>query len=150
MQRGRGHSMLPPMNAGRFGCCGCVMSDGRFAVLGGSSSSVMTERRRARRCPLVMVGMHTGRLCRPCATRGSSGSTSLAGLSPGASSSPEGVVVNQLNCTMRSWSGGCGFLAICLVKIGSLTWGAPRFCRRMKILIYKSCAAKFVCLFFFA
>jgi hypothetical protein len=28
---------LPAMIAGRFGCCGCVMSDGRFAVLGGSS-----------------------------------------------------------------------------------------------------------------
>ena len=23
------------MSEGRFGCCGCVMSDGRFAVLGG-------------------------------------------------------------------------------------------------------------------
>jgi hypothetical protein len=28
---------LPAMSAGRYGCCGCVMSDGRFAVLGGSS-----------------------------------------------------------------------------------------------------------------
>jgi hypothetical protein len=28
---------LPAMSAWRFGCCGCVMSDGRFAVLGGSS-----------------------------------------------------------------------------------------------------------------
>jgi hypothetical protein len=26
---------LPAMSEGRFGCCGCVMSDGRFAVLGG-------------------------------------------------------------------------------------------------------------------
>jgi hypothetical protein len=26
---------LPAMSAGRYGCCGCVMSDGRFAVLGG-------------------------------------------------------------------------------------------------------------------
>jgi hypothetical protein len=24
------------MSVGRYGCCGCVMSDGRFAVLGGS------------------------------------------------------------------------------------------------------------------
>jgi hypothetical protein len=30
---------LPPMSVGRFGCRGCVMSDGRFAVLGGSTSS---------------------------------------------------------------------------------------------------------------
>jgi hypothetical protein len=28
---------LPAMSVGRYGCCGCVMSDGRFAVLGGSS-----------------------------------------------------------------------------------------------------------------
>jgi hypothetical protein len=28
-------SELPGMNVGRAGCCGCVMSDGRFAVLGG-------------------------------------------------------------------------------------------------------------------
>jgi hypothetical protein len=28
---------LPAMSAGRFGCHGCVMSDGRFAVLGGTS-----------------------------------------------------------------------------------------------------------------
>jgi hypothetical protein len=26
---------LPAMSADRYGCCGCVMSDGRFAVLGG-------------------------------------------------------------------------------------------------------------------
>jgi hypothetical protein len=26
---------LPAMSAARYGCCGCVMSDGRFAVLGG-------------------------------------------------------------------------------------------------------------------
>jgi hypothetical protein len=28
-------SDLPAMSVGRYGCCGCVMSDGRFAVLGG-------------------------------------------------------------------------------------------------------------------
>jgi hypothetical protein len=32
-----GWRMLPAMSAGRTGCCGCVMSDGRFAVLGGTS-----------------------------------------------------------------------------------------------------------------
>jgi hypothetical protein len=26
---------LPTMSVGRYGCCGCVLSDGRFAVLGG-------------------------------------------------------------------------------------------------------------------
>jgi hypothetical protein len=27
------------MSAGHYGCCGCVMSNGRFAVLGGATSS---------------------------------------------------------------------------------------------------------------
>jgi hypothetical protein len=30
---------LPAMSVDRYACCGCVMSDGRFAVLGGSSNS---------------------------------------------------------------------------------------------------------------
>jgi hypothetical protein len=30
---------LPAMSVGRYGCRGCVMSDGRFAVLGGGTSS---------------------------------------------------------------------------------------------------------------
>jgi len=30
---------LPSMNVGRTGCCGCVMSDGRFAVLGGYTNN---------------------------------------------------------------------------------------------------------------
>jgi hypothetical protein len=31
---------LPAMSAGRWGCRGCVMSDGSFAVLGGRSGGV--------------------------------------------------------------------------------------------------------------
>ena len=31
------------MGAGRIGCCGCVMSDGRFAVLGGDIGSGTTS-----------------------------------------------------------------------------------------------------------
>jgi hypothetical protein len=72
-----------------------------------------------------MTAMDTGCLSRRCTTRGMA---SHAGLSPGASSLPVGVVVNQLNCTMRSSIGGCGFRAICLTKVGSLAWAA-RFCR---------------------
>ena len=30
---------LPAMSVGRYGCSGCVMSDGRFAVLGGMSNN---------------------------------------------------------------------------------------------------------------
>jgi hypothetical protein len=35
-------SEIPAMSADRYACCGCVMSDGRFAVLGGESNSVST------------------------------------------------------------------------------------------------------------
>ena len=31
------------MSAARFACCGCVMSDGRFAVLGGQSNGALTS-----------------------------------------------------------------------------------------------------------
>jgi hypothetical protein len=34
---------LPAMSVGRGGCRGCVMSDGRFAVLGGSINGVATS-----------------------------------------------------------------------------------------------------------
>jgi hypothetical protein len=34
---------LPAMSVGRDGCCGCVMSDGRFAVLGGKSSNFVPK-----------------------------------------------------------------------------------------------------------
>jgi hypothetical protein len=34
---------LPTMSGGRFGCGGCVLSDGRFAVLGGRSNSGITS-----------------------------------------------------------------------------------------------------------
>jgi hypothetical protein len=33
-----GWTELPAMSAARYACCGCVMSDGRFAVLGGASN----------------------------------------------------------------------------------------------------------------
>jgi hypothetical protein len=34
---------LPAMGVARYNCCGCVMSDGRFAVLGGTSGGVATS-----------------------------------------------------------------------------------------------------------
>jgi hypothetical protein len=71
------------------------------------------------------MALRTGWLCRPCTTLGY---TSQGGLSPGVSSSPAGMLSNQLKCTMRSSIGGCGFRAICLTKRLSLLWAA-RFCR---------------------
>jgi hypothetical protein len=38
-----GWRALPAMSAARYGCCGCVMSDGRFAVLGGHSNGGPTS-----------------------------------------------------------------------------------------------------------
>jgi hypothetical protein len=34
---------LPAMSAERYACCGCVLSDGRFAVLGGGSNGSPTS-----------------------------------------------------------------------------------------------------------
>ena len=59
---------------------------------------------RARRWHSVSA-LRSGPRCRPYTTRGMD---SHAGLSPGASSTPEGKVSNQLKCTLRSSTGGCG------------------------------------------
>jgi hypothetical protein len=34
---------LPAMSGVRYGCCGCVLSDGRFAVLGGFRNGALTS-----------------------------------------------------------------------------------------------------------
>ena len=34
---------LPPMSVGRYGCGGCMLSDGRFALLGGISHFLLTS-----------------------------------------------------------------------------------------------------------
>jgi hypothetical protein len=36
-------NVLPPMSAGRHSCSGCVLSDGRFAVIGGMTNSGFTS-----------------------------------------------------------------------------------------------------------
>jgi hypothetical protein len=43
-------AQLPAMSIGRYGSCGCVMSDGRFAVLGGSCTGNYTSS-----CEALMV-----------------------------------------------------------------------------------------------
>jgi hypothetical protein len=113
---------LSEMSAGRYGCCGCVMSDGRFAVLGGYINGAATSSCEALTIDDGVVHweplapMHDARTCFAC------------GVSPGASSSPAGMVSNQLNCTMKSSTGGCGCRAICLTKVRSIAWAA-RFCK---------------------
>jgi hypothetical protein len=43
-------SELPAMSAARYGCCGCVVSDGRFAVLGGYSGGSLSS------CEALTIG----------------------------------------------------------------------------------------------
>jgi hypothetical protein len=43
-------TQLPAMSVGRRGCCGCVMSDGRLAVLGGMTDSGISSS-----CEALMV-----------------------------------------------------------------------------------------------
>jgi hypothetical protein len=43
-------TQLPAMSVGRYGCCGCVMSDGRLAVLGGMTGSGLSSS-----CEALMV-----------------------------------------------------------------------------------------------
>jgi hypothetical protein len=113
---------LPAMSVERPGCRGCVMSDGRFAVLAAGAVEVLS-RRHARRWRSATM-MSTGRLCCPCTSHG----TALhARLLRDASSSPEGRVVVQLKSTMRCAVGGCGFRATYLTTC--VRWAA-RFCRR--------------------
>jgi hypothetical protein len=68
-------TQLPAMSVGRFGCCGCVMSDGRLAVLGGMTDSGLSSS-----CEALMViegghwvslpPMHRGRSSFTCAAVG--------------------------------------------------------------------------------
>ena len=44
--------MLPALSVGRHDCCGCVMSDGRFALLGGVSNGV-----QASSCEVLSIGV---------------------------------------------------------------------------------------------
>jgi hypothetical protein len=48
-------SNLPAMSAGRWGCCGCVMSDGRFAVLGGTGYDEDDEEVPLSSCEALIV-----------------------------------------------------------------------------------------------
>jgi hypothetical protein len=117
----------PAMSAGRFACCGCVMSDGRFAVLGGCAWGINGVPTSSCEALAFDDGVAHWVLCRPCTTRGN---TSHAGLSPGASVSPVGSArsrLDQLKCTMRSAIGGFGFLTTYLSPFGTL---AAHFCRR--------------------
>jgi hypothetical protein len=41
---------LPAMSAARYACCGCVMSDGRFAVLGGCGIGPLSS------CEALVIG----------------------------------------------------------------------------------------------
>jgi hypothetical protein len=113
---------LPAMSVARYGCSGCVMSDGRFAVLGGwrGFGGITSS------CEALAIGdddehwvpllpMHDPRAYFSCAAV--AGCVIVAG----------GWVAIQLKSSMRCAVGGCGFRAAYLT-----TWvrWAARFCRR--------------------
>jgi hypothetical protein len=110
---------LPAMGVGRDGCSGCVMSDGRFAVLGGrGNDNVDTSS-----CEALAIG-DDGEHWEPLLPMHDPRSTLLARLLQDASSSPEGWVAIQLNSTMRCSVGGCDFRSTHLKTV------AARFYRR--------------------
>ena len=47
---------LPALSAGRQGCCGCLMSDGRFAVLGGRSNFYNNTASTMSSCEALTIG----------------------------------------------------------------------------------------------
>jgi hypothetical protein len=90
----------------------CRAVRGTLVVLGGTPAAGGPHTRTS--SVEMLSSEEGGRLRRPCTTRGRA---SHAGLSPDASSSPVGLVSNQLNCTTRSSIGGCGSRATCLTKL---------------------------------
>jgi hypothetical protein len=117
---------LPAMSVARYGCCGCVLSDGRFAVLGGysvgsgslSSCEALTIGAAAHWEPLPP--MHDYRDCVACAAV--AGCVIVAG--------GYGLMAAEVYDESRA-IGGCGFRTICPTKICCVRWAA-RFCRRFR------------------
>jgi hypothetical protein len=101
---------MPAMSVGRLGCGGCLMSDGRFAVLGGYSNGQSTSS-----CEALVVGdddhwqplapMHDSRRFFACAAV--AGCVIVAG----------GLGQIQLKSTTRCWIGGSGFRATYLTTV---------------------------------
>jgi len=115
---------LPALSVERYGCCGCVLGDGRFAVLGGfhSSGQILSS------CEAMAVGdgehwEHP----RQCTTRRR---VSHVRLWPDASSSPVDMVSNQQQkCSTRCSTSGCSFRVIHRWAVSSIA-RAALCCRR--------------------
>jgi hypothetical protein len=73
----RNWTELPAMSAAHYACCGCVMSDGRFAVLGGLSNELNEQGGPLSSCEALVLGdaahwvplppMHDSRFAFACA-----------------------------------------------------------------------------------
>jgi hypothetical protein len=114
---------LPAMIAERHGCCGCVLSDGRFAVLGGESNDFVPM--SSCEAPAIDGGdAHW----EPLPPMNDARSFFACGTVAGCVIDAGGLDSNLPNCTTWSSIGGCGFRAICLTRMGSKAWAA-RFCR---------------------
>jgi hypothetical protein len=115
---------LPAMSVGRHGCSGCVMRDGRFAVLGGVSSGGSTSL-----CEALVVGddahwepltpMHESRDLFVCAAV--AGCVIVAG----------GYDKNQPKSTTRCWIGGFGFRVTYLTSVMGWRGWVARFCSQI-------------------
>jgi hypothetical protein len=113
------------MSVGRSACCGCVMSDGRFAVLGGAETGGALSS-----CEALVIGeaahwepispMHDTRVLFACAA--------VAGCVIVARGS--GRTSAEVYDMSRA-IGGCGFRATCLTNMGWKGWAA-RFCRGIR------------------
>ena len=115
---------LPAMSVPRYGCCGCVLSDGRFAVLGGMSNIQSTSS-----CEALVVGddahwaplapMHESREYFACAA--------VAGCVVVA---PVGMITHQPKSTTRCWIGGFGFRVTYLTTVMIWATWVACFCSR--------------------
>jgi hypothetical protein len=115
---------LPAMSRARYGCSGCVMSDGRFAVLGGIA--VPSRHGPTSSCEALTFGASTH--WEPLPPMHDARTNLHTRRWPDASLSPgdrQTVVVDwmvewpahQPKCTTRCWVGGCGFRVIYLTSV---------------------------------
>jgi hypothetical protein len=116
---------LPAVSAWRTGCSGCVLSDGRFAVLGGYGYGACMSP-----CEALTLGddqhwsplppMHDTRAYFACAAVAAS--IIVAGGGGFFSAS-------QPKSTTRCLVGGCGFRMICLTTVDWRVWGVRLYRR---------------------
>jgi hypothetical protein len=107
---------LPAMDAGRYACCACVMSDGRFAVLGGWINGA----RASFEALLIGDGEHWQTLPPMHDSRSYFACVAVAGCVIVAG----GIGRRTVRYTKRCSIGGCGFHVTYLILAGCGRWAA--------------------------